>query len=85
MSPDIINSLFLSCGSFFVILSIIKACKTSLITGISILTPIYFFLWSMWNIYFFYSCSMTISVITAIIFAGCNGIWLYLVWRFREQ
>jgi len=84
-SPDIINSAFLILGSFFVILSIIKAWRTREIRGINPLTPAFFLLWSIWNVYFFFTLAVWISFFASIAFMLVNAVWLYLVFKFGDK
>jgi hypothetical protein len=66
-------------------LSNIKALNTGEIKGINKSTPVYFWLWSLWNVYYFFALEQPLSFIFSVLFMVVSGMWMYLVLMLEDK
>ena len=79
MTMDQTNACFELMGAAFMIPSLIKAYKEKVIQGVSILTPIFFSCWGIFNVFYYPSIFQFYSGMAAIMLFSINLIWLYQV------
>jgi predicted double-glycine peptidase len=75
---DITNSAFEFFGLFIIIYNCIVLYKDKEIKGISILSGIYFFIWSTWNLFYYLSINHLFSLIIGILISIANITWAIL-------
>ena len=81
---DLINGLFEILGMFFICPSIIKLYREKEVRGISYVHASYFFVWGVWNLYFYPSLGQTWSFIGAIGIVIANFIWVCQLLYYRR-
>ncbi|KZX57708.1 hypothetical protein A3709_18975 [Halioglobus sp. HI00S01] len=52
--------------------------------GVSPMSSVFFWLWGVWNLYFYGSLDQTFSMLASVALVGTNSIYLYLLWRYRH-
>ena len=81
---DKINALFEAFGAVAVLPSIVKAYRSKIIRGVSIITPLFFASWGFWNIIYYPSLDQLWSAAAAVFLAATNSTWLAQVWMYRK-
>lgn len=85
MTPDQINAIFEMMGALFMFPSLIKAYKEKHIAGISLLTPIFFSSWGLWNVFYYPLMMQPWSATAALFLFGFNFIWLFQVFYYSKK
>jgi len=76
MTPDLINALFELGGAFAIAFSIKMLYNDRLVRGVSWIHVSFFFLWGMWNLYFYPAVDAYLSFYAGILLATANGIYV---------
>ena len=50
---DLVNGAFEMLGGFFILLSIIRLWRDKKVRGVSVVHVAFFWLWGVWNVYFY--------------------------------
>lgn len=80
---DFVNALFEIAAVGATIINIRQILKDKCIHGVTVIAQIFYFAWSLWNVYFYYSYSTMFSYWVSVIFCLMNIIWLVLVFYFK--
>lgn len=89
MSLDLVTSHF----EVIAILVLLNNCKKlyedKQVKGISVLSPLFYLSWSVWNLFYYYSLNQKFSFICGIGSVVANLVWIslmmyYIVRRKRE-
>jgi len=75
---DIINSIFQFLVSFFILINCIKLFKDKKIYGVSFSTLIFLVIFSIWNLYYFFSLNQKISFYAGLFCFMMNLTYLIL-------
>ncbi len=82
---DMINAAFEFGGFLAVIPSIMAVLRDKRVHGVSILTPLFFTSWGLWNIIYYPHLDQIWSAWAAILLSVANTIYLALLFHFRER
>ena len=82
MSPDIINALFEIVGAFAILISAHKCYKHKSAEGVSFVMTGFFFLWGLWNIYFYPSLDQVFSFYAGVVMVVCNLFYTALIIKY---
>jgi hypothetical protein len=85
MTPDQINGIFEFCGGLFILTSIFKLYKDKQVKGVTLAHPIFFFLWGLWNLYFYPHLNQMFSFYGGIMVAFTNLIWICQIIYYRKR
>ena len=77
--------IFAFVGGIFLFFNCLKLHKDKEIKGVSIVTSIFFFLWSVWNLYYFYELKQWFSLIGGIFMSITNGWWIIIAIYFKKK
>jgi uncharacterized membrane protein YfcA len=75
ISPDLVNALFETIGALFIILSVLRLSQDKMVRGISILHVTFFWLWGVWNVFYYPYLDQTLSFVGAILVLAANSLW----------
>lgn len=75
-TPDIINACFEFVAAFMLVRNCIFTYKAKTVTGVSILSTIFFASWGYWNIYYYPHLDQTLSFVAGILVTIVNSIWV---------
>jgi len=82
---DHINALFELAGALFLIPSLVSAFRGRVVQGVHWLTPMFFWSWGMWNVFYYPSLDQWMSFCAGIVLALANTVWLYAVFKFSPS
>ena len=85
LSSDQINACLELAGAIFLVPTLIEAYNKKRIVGVHYITPIFFSLWGLWNIFYYPSLNQYWSASAACIMLSVNIIWLVMVFRYKEK
>lgn len=86
MIGDVINGLFESLGSIFILFSIIKLHKEKKVKGVDHKHIVFFTLWGFWNLYYYPSLNQSLSFVGGILIVIANVIWVsQIIYYERKQ
>lgn len=76
MSNDFVNGLFEFISALFLTLNVRRLYKDKEVKGVSIITSTFFFLWGIWNLYFYPKNHLQYSFIGGLFIVLVNSIWV---------
>ena len=84
---DHINAIFTVGGIMFVIINILQLTKDKQVKGVSIISMLFFGIWSWWLAFFYYKNSHYYSMIAAIFMGVFEIVWisLWMYYRFINK
>jgi hypothetical protein len=85
MKMDLINALFELGGTFMMLPSLERVYRTKIVQGVHWLTPLFFWLWGLWNIFYYPSLDQGLSFIAGCLLFVTNTAWLYLILRYTPR
>lgn len=74
-APDLINGIFESIGSLFILLSILKLHRDKLVKGVSWIHVGFFATWGYWNLYYYPHLEQWVSFWGGVGIVITNTIW----------
>jgi len=77
--PDLINASFELLGGFFILNHCRVLYKTKFVAGVSILSTVFFFLWGVWNIYYYPHLGQWLSFFGGIFIVIGNFVWISMM------
>ena len=84
--PDLINGLFESSGTFFILMSVLKLRKEKKVRGVSWIHAGFFAAWGYWNLFYYPHLSQWISFVGGIGIVSTNTFWLgQLIYYTRKE
>lgn len=85
MSNDIVNALFEFIGGLFLWMNVITLYKDKTIKGIYYPTVIFFFLWGVWNLWYYPSLDQWWSFAGGVWLATANLMWILLFIYYKQR
>jgi len=87
MSNDIMNALFEFTGGLFLWMNVITLYKDKVTKGIYYPTVVFFFLWGIWNLWYYPSLNQWWSFVGGLWLAMANLVWilLFMYYKFEEN
>jgi len=80
---DLINGSFELLGGPFIFFSIIKLYKYKVANNISLLHPLFFSMWGLWNLYYYPYLNQFFSFLGGIMIFSMNITWLLQIFYYR--
>lgn len=79
MINDMINGGFELIGALFIAYNIKLILRAKKVRGVSILSTAYFFVWGVWNLFFYPSLNQWWSFAGGVAIMVSNTIWIWLM------
>lgn len=76
---DIVNGCFETMGSIFILMHCFTLYKDKMVRGVNIRATAGFFLWGLWNVYYYPSLNQTFSFIAGLAVCLSNLLWITLM------
>ena len=76
---DLVNGAFETCGFFFILPSIIRLVQDKEVKGVSLIHAGFFWIWGLWNLYYYPSLNQQFSFYGGILLFTANTIWIVLL------
>lgn len=73
---DTINGLFEVLGGIFILNHCRVLYKAKQLTGVSIISTVFFTLWGVWNLYFYPSLDQWVSFAGGVVITVANLLWV---------
>ena len=84
MNPDIVNGALELAGGLFTWMNVRQILKDKMVRGIAWYSVLFFWAWSLWNIYWYHSLETPWSLAGAVWMLVANSTWLALLIRYRQ-
>ena len=78
-TPDIINGVFELGGGIMVSLHIARLLRDKIVRGVSWSASAFFFLWGVWNLYYYPHLSQWFSFWGGVLLVAANFVWIVLM------
>lgn len=85
MSNDVMNALFEFIGGLFLWMNVITLYKDKATKGIYYPTVIFFFLWGVWNLWYYPSLNQWWSFVGGVWLATANLVWILLFMYYKRK
>lgn len=85
MTIDLINGLFELVGGLLQIINIVELYRDKKVTGVSKIPVTFFTIWGIFNIYFYNSLNLSLSLIGGLVITITNMIWLITCMYYYKQ
>lgn len=85
MTPDMMNGLFEGGGALFILNHCRVLFNDKSVKGVSILSTVYFFLWWLWNLFYYPHLEQMWSFTGGIAIMLANCLWIYLLYLYRKN
>ena len=76
---DVVNGLFETLAGLFILLSIRRVWRDKKVRGVSVLHVAFFWLWGLWNVYFYPSLDQWWSTLGGVLVLTSNTVWVALL------
>lgn len=83
--PDLVNGLFELLGGFAIWPSIVKAWRNKSIASTHWATVIFFFLWGVWNLFYYPHLGQWLSFAGGIWITFTNICWIGVCWKYGRN
>lgn len=83
--PDLINASFEVMGGVFVAMHIRAVRIDKQVRGLSKYAILAFSVWGVWNIFYYPYLHQWISSVGAVFTAVGNAIYVYYLWKYRNE
>lgn len=82
---DFVNGLFETIGAFLILLNVRRLLRDKSVRGVDYRVSAFFALWSAFNLYFYGSLHLSISLIGAACMVAGQLTWLALAIKYRGR
>lgn len=82
--PDLVNSLYECFGFVAISMSCWEVYRAKRVSGVSIITVIFFTSWGFWNLYYYPSLGQTLSGVGAGLTCIANVTWVWLILKYKK-
>ena len=82
---DFINALFEFGAALFIFNHCRVVLKDRSVAGVSILSTFVFFLWGLWNMYYYPSLNQYASFYAGLFIVVANACWVFLLLKYRKR
>lgn len=84
-SPDLINGAFELWGGVMLWVNVKALWRDKRVLGISISTPAFFFVWGLWNLFYYPHLEQWASLVGAVFIVSANITWVMLALHYRKN
>ena len=81
---DIINGGFEVAAAFFILNHCKILYRDKIVRGVSLLSTVFFFIWGVWNVYYYPSLGQTVSFYGGIAVCMANSVWVGLMVYYKR-
>lgn len=74
--PDLINGAFEVFGGLFILNHCRVLFKDKLVKGVSVLSTSFFFLWGLWNLFYYPHLDQWLSFLGGLVIVSANCLWV---------
>lgn len=85
MTPDFITACYELLAGAFSFPSIYKIWKNKSTAGVHWVTVFFFWTWGVWNLYYYPHLDQWLAFSGGLFILLVNTLWLYMIWRFRNE
>jgi hypothetical protein len=85
MTADLINALFETLAGFFILLSIRQLYKDKRVRGLSVIHVTFFWLWGVWNVFYYPHLGQPASLVGAVLVLLTNTIWTAMLIYYKRK
>lgn len=85
MTPDMMNASFEILGGVFLAPSVLKAWRGKMIRGVHWTTPMFFWSWGLWNVFYYPMIGQPLSAWAGLIVFVVNTAWFGLVLKYGRE
>ena len=85
MNLDLINGLFEIMAGLMILNNCRVLAKQKHVSGVSVISTAFFFLWGLWNLHYYPSLGQTYSYFAGMLIAVANLIWVVLMLKYRSN
>jgi hypothetical protein len=85
MTPDVVNGLIEAIGGLFVLNHCRRLYIDKQVKGVSLVSTAFFFLWGLWNVFYYPSLNQRWSFAGGIIVVSANFLWIALMLHYRGR
>ena len=82
---DLVNGFFEICGGAFVMLSIVKLHGEKKVRGVSLIHATFFFLWGVWNLFYYPYLGQWLSFVGSLAVTGTNLVWATMLLHYTMK
>ncbi len=85
MTPDVINGLFEGVGGILLWKNVARLYEEKMVRGMHWQVTAFFFVWGLWNLFYYPSLGQWWSFVGGINIALANSVWIALALRYRNN
>lgn len=85
LTPDQINALFEFCGAVFILNHCRVLFKAKQVAGVSLLSTAFFFLWGVWNVFYYPHLDQWYSFYAGLCITAANTLWIVMLVHYSRK
>ncbi len=85
LTPDQINGLFELVGALFILNHCRVLYKDKQVRGVSILSTAFFFLWGVWNVFYYPHLDQRYSFYAGLCITAANTLWIVMLVHYSRK
>lgn len=85
MSMDLVNAAFELGGTFMMLPTLIHAWRLREVRGVHLSTPLFFWIWGVWNIAYYPALGQSWSFAAGCLLTFTNTLWIGTVWALTTK
>lgn len=85
MSPDLINGIFEAVAGLMVWINVRVLIRDKTIKGVSLIPTAVFFLWGIWNLFYYPHLDQMFSFFGGILVVSGNLAWVALAMSYKHK
>lgn len=85
MNPDLINGLFEFFGSIMLWRNVYQLHKDKQVKGVHWGPTLFFFLWGLWNLFYYPSLTQWWSFTGGLSIVIANGVWFSQMYKYSDK
>lgn len=83
--PDLVNGSFELVGGFFLWKNVRQLLKDKEVKGVHWGPTMFFFLWGLWNLFYYPHLDQWFSFVGGLNIVVANGMWVYLMMKYTKN
>jgi len=83
--PDLVNGSLEMIGGLFLWKNVIQLFKDKQVKGVHWIPTFFFFIWGLWNLFYYPHLSQWWSFIGGINIVIANGVWVALMFKYKDD
>lgn len=82
--PDLVNGSLELFGGMFLWQNVRQLLKDKEIKGVHWLPTMFFFIWGLWNLFYYPHLNQWFSFIGGLNIVLANGVWVFLMLKYKK-